>query len=225
VHQREAWKVEYPGPWNGGVLSTAGNLVFQGTATGSFNAYAADDGRRLWSFAAQTGVMAGPISYSVGGKQYVAVVAGYGGGIPLALPTFTASHTWPNGRVLAFALDGHTSLPPFTPVRAPPNPGTDSWSAETVTRGKDLYGVSCLGCHGIGTLSSGIVPDLRRSAALSSREAWQSIVIRGALTDAGMISFARYLNADQAEAIRAYVTEQARTVSASPPSPRPQVAR
>jgi quinohemoprotein ethanol dehydrogenase len=215
VHQRAVWKVEYPGPWNGGVLSTAGNLVFQGTADGHFDAYEASSGQLLWSFAAETGVMAAPISYSVGGRQYVAVVAGYGGAIPLALPAFDGTHSWPNGRVLVFALGGRTQLPAFTGAPAPANPGTDTWPAQTLARGRDLYGINCLGCHGMGTLSSGVVPDLRRSGALASREAWQRIVIGGALSNAGMVSFEKYLSSDDAEAIRGYVANEARALNAA----------
>ena len=76
VQQKQAWAVERPGPWNGGTLATAGNLVFEGTAAGRFEAYRADTGERVWSFDAQTGVMAGPATYSVNGEQYVAVLAG-----------------------------------------------------------------------------------------------------------------------------------------------------
>jgi quinohemoprotein ethanol dehydrogenase len=219
VYQKAAWKVEHAGPWNGGVLSTAGNLVFQGTADGSFESYDARSGALLWSFAAQTGVMAGPISYSLGGRQYVAVVAGYGGGIPLALPAFEGPQRRPNGRVLVFALDGHANLPPFVGAPGAPAPGTDTWPAQTVARGRDLYGINCFGCHGMATLSAGVVPDLRRSGALASADAWRGIVIGGALTDAGMVSFAKYLSVEDAEAIRAYVTSTARAAKQSPSTP------
>ena len=56
VTQKEVWRVEQPGAWNGGVLSTAGGLVFEGNSAGTFNAYAADKGTALWSFAAQAGI-------------------------------------------------------------------------------------------------------------------------------------------------------------------------
>jgi quinohemoprotein ethanol dehydrogenase len=210
VTQKAAWQVEYGKPWNGGVLSTAGGLVFEGTSGGAFDAYDAQSGRPVWKFDAQTGVMAGPISYSVAGRQYVAVVAGYGGAIPLALPSFSGSTPHPNGRVLVFALDAHDELPPPPARLAPPNPGTDSWPAAVVERGRDLYGVNCWVCHGIGTLSAGVLPDLRRSAFLSQRQAWRSVVLGGALTNRGMVSFSRYIDQDDAEAIRAYVSSEAR---------------
>jgi mono/diheme cytochrome c family protein len=157
--------------------------------------------------------MAGPISYSLGGRQYVAVVAGYGGAIPLALAAFDGPQRRPNGRVLVFALDGHATLPPFVGTPGAPAPGTDTWPADTVARGRDLYGINCIGCHGLATLSAGVLPDLRRSGALASQDAWRSIVIGGALSNAGMISFAKYLRADDAEAIRAYVTNAARAAA------------
>ena len=96
VAKSERWRVPHSGPWNGGVLSTAGNLVFQGLADGTFRAYRADDGRELWRFDAQTPLMAGPMSYSVGGAQFVAVTAGFGSGFALTFPP----------------LDGERVLPP-----------------------------------------------------------------------------------------------------------------
>ena len=84
VRQRPAWRVDHAGPWNGGVLATAGNLVVQGTAAGQVVAYAADTGARLWSSPAQTGVMAGPVSYAVDGEQYIAVMAGWGGSFAMS---------------------------------------------------------------------------------------------------------------------------------------------
>jgi quinohemoprotein ethanol dehydrogenase len=215
VTQKAAWTVDHAGPWNGGVLSTGGNLVFQGTADGTFESYNARNGQKLWSFAAQTGVMAGPISYSLGGRQYVAVVAGYGGAIPLALASFDGPLRRPNGRVLVFALDGQATLPPFSNTPSDPAPGNDTWTAQTVARGRDLYGINCIGCHGLATLSAGVLPDLRRSGALASADAWRSIVIGGVLTDAGMVSFSRYLSAEDAESIRAYVTHAARAAVGS----------
>ena len=48
VKQKEAWRVQYDGPWNGGALATAGNLVFQGNARGEFQAFDAANGKPLW---------------------------------------------------------------------------------------------------------------------------------------------------------------------------------
>jgi glucose dehydrogenase len=60
----------------GGILATAGGLVFAGEGNGKFAAYNSSSGKELWSFRAGAGVNAPPSSYSVGGKQYVVVGAG-----------------------------------------------------------------------------------------------------------------------------------------------------
>ena len=79
VAPKPAWRVVDPeGAIDGGSLATAGNLVFAGGGQNEFIAYRADTGERLWRFAAQTGVAAGPISYAVDGTQYIAVAAGRG---------------------------------------------------------------------------------------------------------------------------------------------------
>ena len=84
VQRKEVWRVRHPLPWNGGMLATAGNLVFQGNSVGEFAAYAADSGEKLWATAAQTGIVASPVTYEVGGEQYVSVLAGWGGSLALS---------------------------------------------------------------------------------------------------------------------------------------------
>ena len=108
-----------PGPWNGGLLSTAGNLVFQGTAAGEFIAYRASDGAKLWSFATQTGVIAAPMTYTVDGRQYVSVLVGWGGVFPLVAGELAyKSGRLPNrSRLLTFALDAKATLPAATRPR------------------------------------------------------------------------------------------------------------
>jgi PQQ-dependent dehydrogenase (methanol/ethanol family) len=71
-----AWQVKTPQPMIGGILATAGGLVFTGEGNGWFRAYDAKDGKVLWSFQAGAGVNAPPSSYSVDGKQYIVVAAG-----------------------------------------------------------------------------------------------------------------------------------------------------
>jgi len=71
-----AWKADTDQPLMGGTLTTAGNLVFTGEGNGSFNAYDATNGKKLWSFNAGAGVNSPPVSYEIGGKQYIAVAAG-----------------------------------------------------------------------------------------------------------------------------------------------------
>jgi alcohol dehydrogenase (cytochrome c) len=70
------WQVKTPEPMIGGILATAGGLVFTGEGNGKFAAYNSSDGKELWSFRAGAGVNAPPSTYMVGGKQYIVVGAG-----------------------------------------------------------------------------------------------------------------------------------------------------
>ena len=71
-----SWQVKTPQPMIGGVLATAGGLVFTGEGNGQFKAYDAETGSVLWTFQAGAGVNAPPSSYTVDGKQYIVVAAG-----------------------------------------------------------------------------------------------------------------------------------------------------
>lgn len=215
VTQKEKWRVPHDGPWNGGTLATAGNLVFQGTARGTFEAYRASDGRKLWSFAAQSGVMGGPTSFSVDGQQYIAVLAGYGGAVPLSLPSFDGPTTPINGRVLVFRLGGKAALPALAATALPPiTAPTFAISADRAEKGRILFGNHCAACHGLDAWSGGVVPDLRRSGAMGDEKVWHDIVIGGALESRGMVSFAKMLSPEQAESIRQYVGGQAKVLAA-----------
>jgi quinohemoprotein ethanol dehydrogenase len=207
VQQKAAWTIERPGPWNGGTLATAGNVVFEGTAAGNFEAYRADNGAKLWSFPAQTGVMAGPVTYEVGGEQYVAVLAGWGGVFPLAAGeiSFASGRVRNISRMLVFKLGGSTSLPPLQTTEPPaltalPNPA----SSASIRTGEQLFQSYCAQCHGDVAVSGGVLPDLRRSSALAD-DNWFEIVLRGDLQSEGMVSFSKELSHDDAAAIRSYV--------------------
>jgi quinohemoprotein ethanol dehydrogenase len=216
VAQKEAWRVEYDGPWNGGALATAGNLVFQGNAKGEFAAYSADKGKKLWGFDAQTGVIAGPISFAVNGTQYVAVMAGYGGAYPLTSPFVDKAAGPPaNGRVLVFKIGGTATLPAKEAIVLPPaNPPSTKFTAAQIAEGERLYEGSCGLCHGASVITGGVLPDLRRSTALNDPALWNSIVLDGALKDRGMVSFKQYYTPAQVEAIRGYVGAAASKLAA-----------
>ena len=207
VQQKAAWTIERPGPWNGGTLATAGNLVFEGTASGNFEAYRANNGEKLWSFPAQTGVMAGPVTYEAGGKQYVAVLAGWGGVFPLAAGevSFASGRVRNVSRMLVFKLGGRVNLPPMQAMEQPqlialPN----SASPATIRKGERLFQSYCAGCHGDVAVSGGVLPDLRLSSALTD-DRWFEIVLRADLQSQGMVSFSKELSHDDAAAIRSYV--------------------
>ena len=226
VRQRKVWDVEYPAAWNGGVLSTAGGLVFQGDAGGHLNAYAAATGARLWSYATQEGVVAPPIAYAVGGEQYILVAAGWGGVYPLLTGEIArkASVAGHQGRLLAFKLDGRCRLPPVEIESRPLSRPAQFADAATILRGKAIYHRYCSGCHGDAATSGGVLPDLRRSVASGSATAWSAIVRDGSLGARGMVAFGSELSAEDAEAIRAYVIERAaaaaETTSVSDPTAR-----
>jgi quinohemoprotein ethanol dehydrogenase len=207
IQQKEIWRVDRTSPVNGGILSTAGNLVFEGTAQGNLEAYRADKGEKLFSAETQSGVVAAPISYSVNGDQYVAVVVGWGGVFPLAggEPALKSGRTQNVSRVLAFKLAGKASLPPlpqFTqPQLKPPRPMA---SAATVQKGEGLFQNYCSTCHGDVAVSGGVLPDLRYSGTLGN-SAWSEVILGGSLQPSGMISFSKELSRQDVEAIRAYV--------------------
>ncbi len=216
IRQKEAWRVDMGGPGNGGVLTSAGGLVFAGSAKGDVSAYGADTGKKLWSFDAGMGIIAPPITYAVKGKQYVAVMAGYGGGYGLPAAFAELAGPRPNGRLLVFALDAKA---PYNVVRAKAAPvvlAKDTWPADVVAKGAVLYGNTCSVCHGGGVLSSGVLPDLRRSAALADKEMWQVIVHDGALKSNGMVGFGKWMSRDDIEAVRAYVADRSRHLAANP---------
>ncbi|HSC16953.1 MAG TPA: c-type cytochrome, partial [Gammaproteobacteria bacterium] len=199
--------------FGGGVLTTASNLLFQGrgTITGELVAFDATTGERLWSHETPNSMAPGPISYSVAGEQYIAVMGGRGfsGG------TDADARARNPGRIVAFKLDGKATLPPGPGPAPPPNVPGEFFSAAVVEAGAEPYRVYCSRCHGGETHSLNIIPDLRRSAALSSAALWKSIVMDGALEPNGMIGWSRFLRAEEAESIRAYVAAQARMLQES----------
>jgi alcohol dehydrogenase (cytochrome c) len=80
--QKTAWAMDLKLPWNGGTMTTAGNLVFFGDIEGVFHALDAKTGKDLWHMNLGSGIGAGAITFAVGGKQYVAILAGRAEGPP-----------------------------------------------------------------------------------------------------------------------------------------------
>ncbi len=83
VSGKIVWEVKNNAPLWGGVLSTAGNLVFYGTPEGYLKAVNAKTGEEAWKFQTGSGVIAPPVTWEADGEQYVAVVSGWGGAVPL----------------------------------------------------------------------------------------------------------------------------------------------
>jgi quinohemoprotein ethanol dehydrogenase len=212
VTQKPAWSFEHGGPWNGGVLSTSGNLVFQGTADAHFAAYDALTGKRKWRFYTQTGVVAAPITYELDGEQFIAIASGWGGSYVLSgggvFPTGSKANV---GRVMVFKLGANAALPklPDANFVLPDLPRLLDVSEATLAMGNRAYDNNCLVCHGFQAYSSGLIPNLRYSAITNSQQAWNSVVVRGGLAEQGMPNFGKIIDDDTAEAIRAYVISEA----------------
>jgi quinohemoprotein ethanol dehydrogenase len=217
VHQKERWRVVLPSIWNGGTLATAGGLVFQGTGDGYLSAYDAGKGARLWRSYAGLGIIAAPMTFSIGKRQYISVLVGYGASA--AAMSQVANMGWKYGRqprrLLTFALDATRKLPPTQPpsfeVNALDNPSF-KLDAEEVDKGAELY-ARCMGCHGRAAVSTGgPAPDLRESAIAFDREAFGTLLREGSPIQRGMPSFS-YLKSDQVDAIYAYIRAQVRKVT------------
>jgi quinohemoprotein ethanol dehydrogenase len=212
ITQTEVWRHEYKGPWNGGVLSTSGNLVFQGAADAHFAAFNANTGEPLWKFFTQTGVMAAPITYALDGEQYLAVASGWGGSYVLGYGGVLPTGSTPKvGRVMVFKLGANGQLPEIdkSEVALPAIPKPLKVSDEVVQQGAYAYGNNCGSCHGDHAFSSGLVPNLRYSAITTSPQAWSNIVSNGVLAEQGMPNFGEVLDTETVEAIRAYVISEA----------------
>jgi alcohol dehydrogenase (cytochrome c)/quinohemoprotein ethanol dehydrogenase len=206
VKQKEAWKSR-EGSGSAGTMTTAGNLVFQGTAPRNFTAFRADNGEKIWTTDAQGSIPSGAISYQLAGKQYVAVVAGVGGG------GFGPSG---NARLLVYSLGGKAALPAAAPAAQPVlNPPANFGTDAQLARGQELYAQNCTICHESGA-RMGNIPDLRSSAMLQNNEVFKAIVIDGALSENGMLSFKSVLAPEDAEAIRAHITKIANEQKANP---------
>jgi quinohemoprotein ethanol dehydrogenase len=215
VERREVWRVQHALPWNGGMLATAGNLVFQGNSVGDFAAYRADTGEKLWSTGAQTGIVASPVTYEVDGEQYVSVLAGWGGSLALSsgeIAAATGSHG--GRRLLTFKLGSTATLPEFVPVTLTPDPPPRTGDEAMIALGKQRFADRCMMCHGDGAVGGGVVPDLRYMNA-EKHQLWMGIVLGGLYRDKGMVSFTDVLSAEEATAIQAYIIERANELAES----------
>ncbi len=215
VAQKEVWRAQYTGAWNGGVLSTAGNIVFQGTAHGTFAAYRANDGKLLWEQPSGTGIIAAPVTYTLDGEQYIAVMAGWGGSFALSGGDAAAEAGIKDnsGRLLVYKLGGTDSLPVHEEVERVLAALPADFEAADVKTGSDTYHRWCLVCHGPGAIGGGVVPDLRM-ATPEIYDSLEAIVLGGALEGTGMPRFDRWLEAKDVDAIRTYLLSRRATLIA-----------
>jgi quinohemoprotein ethanol dehydrogenase len=228
VAQSARWSVEQQIATNGGVLSTAGNLVFQGQGTGEFAAYAADSGKKVWSIQTGSAIESIPVTFTVNNEQYVIAPVGWGSGSRLFAPARTMatpkSKRGPS-RLLAFTLGGSVPFPtPKIMVPPVPEPPKQTASKETIHKGEMLYRkFVCDGCHSPGLDGSGAwvldgaVPDLRYAPPDVHRD-WYAIVLGGSHWEQGMPGFANppkfafpneKMTVADADALHAYVIDGA----------------
>jgi PQQ-dependent dehydrogenase (methanol/ethanol family) len=207
VKREKVWEVRNGTAVPGGLLATAGGLVFQGNGSGRFLAHDAATGRELWSAPVGVGIMAAPVSYAIDGEQYVAVLAGVGGSLGVHFHELPAAN---DGRLLVFKLGAKAAMPavPALPVQKVEAPVLEA-SPEAIVRGRDAYADWCVMCHGFGVKSGGIHPDLRFASAEVHAQ-WIDIVLGGTRADKGMASFADALTPEQARDVQAYVISRAR---------------
>jgi quinohemoprotein ethanol dehydrogenase len=211
VTQSTVWEVETSSGmrgYDGGVLSTAGNLVFQGRGTGDLCVYDATTGALLKTIQTGSHIMAAPMAYEVHGVQYVAVQVGYGGTAMAvgAIPPHSAAMTYENvNRILVFRLGGGAvPMPPKRDDPPVPKPPVQTAAAAQIRLGEIKFNEQCARCHVFGP---SITPDLRKLDA-GAHAAFTDIVLHGALAAGGMGRFDDVLSAADADAIHAYVIDQ-----------------
>jgi quinohemoprotein ethanol dehydrogenase len=209
VTQKKAWEVSTIGGWNGGVMATGGNLVFQGQLNGRFSAYSADKGQELWHFDAQNAVLGAPISYWVDGRQYVTVAVGMGTSVAsyrAALGGLDFDYRTQKRRLLTFVLGGTARLPAAdrpTRLQAVDDPGFRRDDALAM-QGAAVFGRRCVECHGVGMIAAGGAPDLRTSGIPLDAGLFRQVVHDGMLAPNGMPRFDNLTDADLA-AVRQYI--------------------
>ena len=211
IAQKEVWREQYQRPWSGGLLSTAGDLVLQGTSDGRFIAFDAASGEILWSVDTGQGIIAPPITYMIDEEQYIAIQVGYGGAYALA-GAFPSANKNPaqNGRMLVFKLGGEEMSPPVQSI-AQVNPVVPSMTTDalTIARGEYEYHEHCQFCHGAGVIGGGVIPDLRYLDEVGHKT-FLGVILGGMHSEKGMASFKDVLSLEQANQIQAYIISQAK---------------
>jgi len=202
VNQKEAWRAEYVSPWNGGTLTTAGGLVFQGTADGRFIAYDAATGEVLWQTPVGSGVVAAPATFEADGVQYVSIAVGWGGVYGLMQ---RATERVGPGRVYTFRIGGDAEMPAEILSDRTELVSGVPYDPDDVGPGLAVYVSNCLFCHGVpGVNNGGAIPNLGYSApeTLLQADAW---VLQGAGIHQGMPRFDAHLSEDDVTKLIAFI--------------------
>ena len=207
IQQKEIWSVEHPAMYNGGVLATAGDLIFQGTSEGIFVAYHAKTGEKLWSEDLKTGIIAPPITYEIEGKQYISIAVGWGGAWGTVQKH--TPHIYP-GTVYTFTLDGKAHFPEYP---SPPEPKLIDLpveaSEEELFHGMIQYGIHCQVCHGNPGDGGGNIPNLGWTQP-EVFAIFDEIVLEGLKLPNGMPKFKGTLSSEDVYAIKNHILATAK---------------
>ena len=214
IKKQRAWQVRHDKPSNGGILSTAGDLVFQGTWHGSFAAYDAEDGTPLWQYQSDSAILSGPISYELDGEQYIAVAQGSGGTVMLTVGEELKRNKVNQNKLLVFKRGD------FDQTKTIADSSQENQDSELATimalghkansdpgvikKGEVLYGQNCASCHGISAKSNHIVPDLRYMSEQTHSD-FVGIVLGGSYAHKGMIGFYETLDIEDVESIHSFL--------------------
>lgn len=213
-------------PINGGVLSTAGNLVFFGEGTGEFEALQARSGRKVWSIQTGSAIQSVPVTFTVQNDQYVLIPVGLGSASRLfdrVSDMATPQSKRGPSRLYAFKLNGRTPFPyPEVTVPRVPQPPEQKAGAETIKRGEGVFEkFMCGDCHspkadGTGAwILNGTIPDLRYMPQ-EVHDQFLGIVYGGARRMNGMPGFGpgndfplqkTAMTPQDAEALHAYIID------------------
>lgn len=206
VLRKEIWRVPQTADWDGGVLATASDLVFQGTAEGDFICYDGSNGKVLWQMNLGGGIIAPPISYSIEGHQYISIAVGWGGGYGMK-KKFTPIQT---GRVFTFVLNGKAPMPSFNKAVALQIPETNfTATAAELGHGETLFWQYCGTCHVVKGGGGGLAPDLAYSTIAANAESILSIAHKGSYAALGMPKFGDRLSEKDILDIQKYILTQA----------------
>lgn len=222
---KPAWTVNQPAASNGGTMTTAGNLVFQGDAMGMFSAYTANKGKKLYSLNVQSGVLGGASTYMVDGEQYIAFMTSKGGAWPL-VSGYVAGSAGPIPnipRLIVLKLGGTGQLPALPATESYVwNPPEQIGTPADIAAGAKNYMRYCGVCHNPGAVGNGVVADLRKSGTIADAATFKSVVIDGILKDNGMVSFAKVVKPEQVEQIRSYIISRGHYAKVNDAVLRPQ---
>lgn len=213
VAQKQRWSMPLDTFFNGGAAATAGNIVFQGAADGWFRALDARNGALLWKSYVGMGIIAAPTVWAAGGKQYVSVLAGYGGSVAaVGGPAIAGWKYAMPRRLVTFTLNGTAVIPdpaqPTMQVNIADN-ADEVLDPKAIAMGRSMF-IACGACHGKGAVGAGgPAPDLRESPITLDADAFYAVVHDGALIERGMPRFGIF-GKPLIEGLRQYIRSQAR---------------